>query len=92
MLFIPFVENAFKHGLKDAESPGILINLEITNKKICFSVENFIKPAGPDDIPDSHGIGLANLKRRLEMLYPENHKLEIKSDGIKFRCYLEINT
>jgi LytS/YehU family sensor histidine kinase len=92
MLFIPFVENAFKHGLKDAESPGIVINLDIAREKILFRVENFIRHASVGDAPDHHGIGLANLKKRLGLLYPGRHKLEVNSDGVHFICSLEINT
>jgi len=90
MLFIPFVENAFKHGSKDADPPGIVINMDITNEEIRFRVENLIKPSGVGETPDSHGIGLANLKRRLGLLYPGQHKLEVSSDGTKFICSLEI--
>jgi two-component system LytT family sensor kinase len=92
MLFIPFVENAFKHGLKDADPPGIVINLDIVKKEIRFRVENLIKPASVGNIPAHHGIGLANLKRRLGLLYPGRHKLEVNSDGFKFICSLEIMT
>ncbi len=91
MLFIPFVENAFKHGLKDSDPPGIIITLDIAKEGISFRVENLIKPASVGDTPGHHGIGLANLKRRLGLLYPGRHKLEVNSDGVKFICSIEIN-
>ena len=91
MLFIPFVENAFKHGLKDADSPGILISLNIGKERLNFEVRNFIKSPSLADTPDSKGIGIVNLKRRLELLYPDKHILLIRSDGKEYFCRLELD-
>lgn len=90
MLLVPFIENAFKHGLKDAPAPGIIIQLEIARDKIKYCVENFIKPDKISDTPDSNGIGIANLKRRLGLLYPGKYKLDINTDGRVFCCRLEL--
>lgn len=90
MLFIPFVENAFKHGLKKVESPGIVIHLKCNKDSVLFKVSNKYN----DDIEFSKdktaGIGLANTKRRLELLYPDKYDFSIKKqDGI-YLAQLEI--
>jgi len=80
MLLIPFVENAFKHGSKISDQPGIRINLNIEPQKIIFEVTNKTKRnviAGKDN---SGGIGLQNIRRRLELLYPGKHFLEVKEE------------
>lgn len=80
MLLIPFVENAFKHGTGMVEAPTITISLQAVNGKLIFSVRN--KYIDNDQAKDKvSGIGLANVKRRLELLYGGNHNLDIeKSD------------
>ncbi len=90
MLLVPFIENAFKHGFKDAPAPGIVVQLGIAEDKILYCVENFINPNKISDTPDSNGLGMANLKRRLGLLYPGKHKLEIHTDGKTYRCKLEL--
>ncbi|MFD0796348.1 sensor histidine kinase [Maribacter chungangensis] len=81
MLLIPFVENAFKHGTGMVEAPTIAISLKAVNDELLFTVRN--KYVDNDQAKDKiSGIGLANVKRRLELLYGANHGLDIdKSDG-----------
>jgi len=81
MLLIPFVENAFKHGTGMIENPIIDINLEASDNQLKFSVRN--KYISADKAKDKvSGIGLTNVKRRLELLYGKNHDLKIDtSDG-----------
>ena len=80
MLLIPFVENAFKHGTGMVEAPTIIISLQAAKDALVFSVRN--KYVENDQAKDKvSGIGLANVKRRLELLYGGNHDLDIeKSD------------
>lgn len=81
MLLIPFVENAFKHGTGMLQNPEIHIQLSVKNNQLDFTVKNkFIEN---DTVKDkTSGIGLANVKRRLELLYGERHHLDInKRDG-----------
>ncbi len=75
MLFIPFVENAFKHCSKKLKAPGIRIDLKINEKFLNFKVVNALKddPGMPEN--DQGGIGLKNVRRRLELIYPNRHKL-----------------
>jgi two-component system, LytTR family, sensor kinase len=90
MLFISFVENAFKHGMKKVQSPGILINLVVAEKRIIFEVVNYDKTNDPPNKDNVGGIGLQNIKRRLELLYGNKHKLDICRENEKFIVKLEI--
>jgi LytS/YehU family sensor histidine kinase len=87
MLLIPFVENAFKHGIAMVKNPFIRIALRITNNNLSFRVENkFGHGAHTND--RNSGIGLANIKARLNLLYPERHELYIGKSGDVFRIDL----
>jgi len=90
MVFIAFVENAFKHGNKKVDSPGIVIDFQILHQKIMFEIMNF---TGKDlNIMDATGgIGLGNIKRRLELSYPKKHRLEIIQSEDKYIVKLEIS-
>ncbi len=81
MLLIPFVENAFKHGTGLIKNPEIEIELKAENDQLYFVVKNrFIQTETTKD--KTSGIGLANVKRRLELLYGNCHHLAInKTDG-----------
>ena len=91
MLLIPFVENAFKHGVSNVENSLISIRIEIVENSLHFEVRNPIsrhKKTGKDDI---NGIGLSNVQRRLDLLYPENYKLEITDSDCEYKIYLQLN-
>lgn len=81
MLLIPFVENAFKHGIDIQESSVIKIELIITDDEMIFSVFNSCAQNTNELEKGKSGIGLENLKRRLELLYYGLYSLEIKEDG-----------
>ena len=80
MLMIPFVENAFKHGIGMIRKPVIEIDLQISDKDLHFSVKNKIAPENTSDKTSNPGIGLRNVRRRLELLYPDRHHLEIQTN------------
>lgn len=86
MLFISFVENAFKHGSKITDSPGIRIELIINKQNIQFKITNYFTDNKNKD--KTEGIGLSNVNRRLELLYPDKHQLKITKDKGKFKTYL----
>ncbi|MEK6548077.1 MAG: histidine kinase [Bacteroidota bacterium] len=77
MLLIPFVENAFKHGVGMIEKPRISIELHDDPKQLHFIVKNKISNQVAEKKDESSGIGLTNVRRRLELLYPEKHELNI---------------
>jgi two-component system, LytTR family, sensor kinase len=91
MLFIPFVENAFKHGVLINRPSRIDIAIRVSDKDVVFSCENqnfsFIKKM--DD--QTSGIGLENVKRRLELVYPGKYQLDIKNSEDKYSVTLKID-
>jgi len=91
MLLIPFVENAFKHMSHNADgSDYVKMKLERLNGSFIFSAENSKEPV--KTVADkSGGIGLVNVKRRLELLYPEKHELTINDSDKIFSVRLKIN-
>ena len=89
MLLIPFVENAFKHGIGDVERPAIQISLVADEKTLDFRVSNYYKPEN-ENADEYYGIGLANVKRRLELLYPGKHRLVIMPDSNTYHVHLQL--
>lgn len=88
MLLIPFVENAFKHGYISQQS-HIDIKLKLTDNVLTFMVTNTFDSQNNQKDKVS-GIGLNNVRRRLELLYKNNHKLIINSDSTHFYVKLII--
>ena len=89
MLFIPFVENAFKHGVAIGRSSEIAISITVTNKQLIFYCENTIYTVKKMEDEQS-GIGLENVKRRLDLLYPGKYELSTKTDDNKYIVNLGI--
>jgi len=88
MMFIPFVENAFKHGIDTtAGDCDIAVSFIVSEAVIIFKTSNKLYP---DMKLNQHGSGIANVKRRLELIYPNKHTLDISSDGNKYTVRLEI--
>ena len=82
MLLIPFIENAFKHGVGMIENPKILINLKTEDDILTFEVKNKFNPVKNEIKDASSGIGLPNVSRRLNLLYKNEHQLTIdKTDN-----------
>ena len=91
MLFIPFVENALKHGNLEKISEAFLkISIFSDDKKIDFTIENSI-PKEPIQKDKVGGIGLENVRKRLEILYPKRHTLKIQKDLTTFKVQLHID-
>lgn len=91
MLLIPFVENAFKHGIGWIEDPWILIRLEVTEGRLTFTVKNKFSDNGKDSKDGNSGIGLANVSSRLKLLYPAQHILSIQKEGNVFATVLTLH-
>ncbi|MFT3679645.1 MAG: histidine kinase [Ferruginibacter sp.] len=91
MLLIPFVENAFKHGTGIIENAQIDISLSAENNRLSFSVKNKYNPLSTEEKDNTSGIGLVNVKRRLELLYGNNQHLQVTKDGEWFSILLNIN-
>lgn len=91
MLLIPFIENAFKHGLSAITDPVIEVELHTSGSMLYFRVANkFTK--NPDEIKDkTSGIGLQNVKRRLNLLYGNRYSLLINDIDNWFTVSLQLN-
>ena len=90
MVLLTFVENAFKHGIKIEEKSRIDISITAENDTIKFRSYNN-KHGYKYGFLESSGIGLENVKRRLALLYPDRHKLEINDTQYFFEVKLTIN-
>jgi LytS/YehU family sensor histidine kinase len=89
MLLIPFVENAFKHGIGLIDKPEIKIELNTTENLLYFFVQNKYNPANVVKDKTS-GIGLANVQRRLALLYGKDYHLTIKAEDNIYAVSLQI--
>lgn len=90
MIFIPFVENAFKHGVSIGQSSAIDIAIAIANQKLTFSCVN-TNYSAIKRMEGKSGIGLENVRRRLDLLYPGKHSLQISEADRKYIVRLEID-
>jgi LytS/YehU family sensor histidine kinase len=90
MLLIPFIENAFKHGVSYQDSSEINIRLTCHDQALSFIVVNHIAKSHGDEIESGSGIGLKNVTRRLELLYPGMHQLRISDKGNQYNVELNI--
>lgn len=91
MLLIPFVENAFKHGISLRHPSHIKITAQTKGETLYFDVHNSIH-LKPDNDPEKgqSGIGLENVKQRLQLLYPGKHELMIRENGKEFFVHLTL--
>ena len=93
LMFIPFLENSFKHGLDNQIKSGfVTIDLDLRDASVELAIENSKPPSIPKKNIEkkSGGIGLQNVKRRLKLLYPQRHKLNIEEKPNTFKVYLNI--
>ena len=91
LLFIPFVENAIKHSPDNEKESYVHITFRISNDELYFRCENS-KPETVLVKSEAGGLGLKNISRRLELLYPNHHTLSIVNDEQMFTVALTINT
>lgn len=92
LLLMPFIENSFKHGISSQVAQGfVTIELVVQDSDVYMKVENSKSPSVPRiSEKKSGGIGLANVRRRLNILYPEAHHLEIIESPITYKVELNI--
>jgi two-component system, LytTR family, sensor kinase len=92
LLLIPFVENSFKHlsHFANGRKNEIQIDLSKQNGEMSFQVRNTTEGKQVHEFSDDGGIGLANVKRRLELLYPQQCSLNISETGGWFDVQLKI--
>lgn len=90
MLLIPLIENAFKHGIGLIEDPEINIQLQVSKEDVSLLVRNRYNHLSTEIKDKVAGIGLANLERRLDLLYPGRHDLMAEKNGHWFKASLKI--
>ena len=90
MLFIPFVENAFKHGIMIGKASEIDISIAVANNQLTFSCMNTVYSVKKMEL-EKGGIGLENVKRRLELVYPGKYDLSINNADNKYIVNLRID-
>lgn len=91
LLMIPFLENSFKHGTsKVLDNPWIDLNIEVMDDHLYFYLAN-ARPA-EKDVPagNRNGIGLRNVRKRLELMYPDDHQLDIIEGSHSFSVTLKV--
>ncbi|MFN4313623.1 MAG: sensor histidine kinase [Chitinophagaceae bacterium] len=90
LLLLPFVENAFKHGASQMlDQPWISIQIELDNNRLYMKVMNG-KPPRPSRRSETSGIGIENVQKRLQFLYPGKHQLQIVAEEDVFIVNLKI--
>jgi LytS/YehU family sensor histidine kinase len=91
MLLIPFVENAFKHGISLQNPSHIKVTLQTDGNTLYFDVHNSIHIRHDNDPEKGQsGIGLDNVKQRLALLYPNRHDLVIRENAKEFFIHLTV--
>lgn len=90
LLFVPFIENAFKHGVSYRDRSFISIQMKIDENQISFNSENSIGNTAPKEDLQHSGIGLENVRKRLSLLFPTTHSLKIDQTDSIFRIELSI--
>ena len=89
LILIPFIENAFKHGVNPEEDSNIYVGLTITGEELRLEVTNK-KIQVRLSAADHSGLGISNTKKRLQLLYPHDHILKIEDDKDDFRVFVTL--
>lgn len=91
LLFLPFIENAFKFVSQPPVMPAIKIDLLTSKDRVQLICQNYFNPNAKKVTEQRQGIGLANARRRLELLYPEAFDLQVSKKVNLFEVYLTIH-
>lgn len=91
LLFIQIIENAFKHGLSYREKSFIDIDMEVTEELITFRCSNSKVKSSDEPSPSHSGIGLENVSKRLNLLYPGKHEFKIDRSETAFNVLINIH-
>jgi LytS/YehU family sensor histidine kinase len=92
LLLITFLENSFKHGAKgSSENTFIRLEIKVEKNELNFKVENNKGTIDEVNTGEYNGLGLENVKRQLELLYPGKHLLNIKDEQDRFVVALQLS-
>jgi LytS/YehU family sensor histidine kinase len=90
LMLIPFVENSFKHGTsRTLTHPWVRLDIHIDKDFLEFKLTNN-KPEYNIESTGKRGIGLNNVKKRLQLIYPESHSLNIIENEMSYEVYMKI--
>ena len=89
LILIPFIENAFKHGVNPEENSSISIYIEINDRDLQLKVEN--KKVRKNKFQVKSGLGVPNARKRLDLLYPRKHELTITDSPTDYVVHLIID-
>jgi len=92
MLLLPIIENCFKHGVNQSINPSwIRIDISTTDREITFKIENSLENESQNPVSQNSGLGLANVRRRLELIYPNRHDIKIFQEENSFLLVLKLS-
>ncbi len=92
LLLIPFIENSFKHGLdKNIKNAWVNISIQIAENELTFICGNSRSEVDNETTKVDSGIGLQNVRRRLDLIYGKNYKLAIKQDALHYSTILKLD-
>jgi len=93
LLFIPLIENAFKHGISSVlDSSEIIIQISISDTCINLDIENPYEQMREVKAATNHkGLGIENVRKRLELLYPKHHVFNISTDNNLYKTHLSLS-
>lgn len=90
-LLVPFVENAFKHGLDADKNSFVRMALDINDNDLTFSITNSIHEQQREAMPGQYsGVGLENVRKRLKLIYAHRHTLEVGEETGLFKVTLKL--
>lgn len=90
LIFIPFIENAYKHGVSYREASHISIELRTEKDSIIFKCVNSIPKKNEQDSTTEGGLGIENIRKRLDLIYGESAKLSMKTEDSTFIVHLAL--
>jgi sensor histidine kinase YesM len=90
LLFVHLIENAYKHSPVKLKPGDIKVSIEVKEKRLTFSVENPVGNSKLRPIDERGGFGLSNVKKRLQLLYPQRHSFEVDNTDNLFKVVLTI--
>ena len=91
LLFIHLLENAYKHSPARLEPGDVKVSVALKENTLTFSIQNPIGKQQGNKLEEPGGIGLPNVQKRLALLYPSQHQLEINNTGETFTVTLKIH-
>ncbi len=92
LVLITFLENAFKHGVSNSSSNSwIEVAIQVKNKTCYYKVANSKIPESGKTVKEKSGIGLLNVKRRLDLSYPDNYQLQVEDLDDRYSVELKLN-